>query len=85
MELWEVVGCIKAYNQNRVNEEQSRFRQAYHTALLVGQAFAGKLRRLSYYLPDETQAEQGEILTGDEKARLDEAIRQHKKKEEVGE
>lgn len=56
MELWELNSCVKAYNRRRRDEARDNFTVSWQTAALCGAAFAGKLKKLNYYL-DKTGTE----------------------------
>lgn len=53
MELWEFNECVKAFNQDKKDKNKEVLAICYQIAAFTGQAFAGKLKKLSYYLKDE--------------------------------
>ena len=70
MELWELNACVKAYNAKKRDENEARFVESWQTAALTGAAFAGKLRRLSYYIKDTRKTTAPQIGMDEFEARL---------------
>ncbi len=50
MELWEFNACVKAYNEKQSARAKDMLAACWQAAAFAGAAFAGKLRRLDYYL-----------------------------------
>lgn len=52
MELWEFNNCVAAFNEQQAERSKEMTALAWQTANFVGAAFAGKLRKLSWYLDE---------------------------------
>lgn len=50
MEAWEFAACVRAHNRKIKAEGRDKLAQAWQTAALTGAAFAGKLKKLKYYM-----------------------------------
>lgn len=50
MELWEFNACTRAYNRRQEITGKEQLAISWQTAAFTGAAFAGKLKKLSYYM-----------------------------------
>lgn len=55
MELWEFNTCVSEYSKMQEEKGKEQVAKSWQTANFTGAAFAGKLRKLSTYLKDETK------------------------------
>lgn len=60
LELWEFNACVNEYNKMQSERADELTAMAWQTANFTGAAFAGKLRKLNFYLeqrhPSKAQA-----------------------------
>lgn len=72
MELWELNVCVREYNRIKQESAFSEITASWRTANFTGAAFAGKLRKLDYYMKNsETkQAPKVSVNEFEEKLKL---------------
>ena len=75
MELWEFNVCVSEYSKMREEKCKEQIAKSWQVANFTGAAFAGKLRKLSTYLKDETKTTAPKVSKDEFDKKLAEAER----------
>lgn len=73
MELWEFNACVSEYSKMQEEKYKEQIAKSWQVANFTGAAFAGKLRKLSTYLKDETKNTAPKVSKDDFERKLAEA------------
>ena len=57
MDLWEFNACVKEYSKMQEDKADMALSSCWQTAAFTGSAFAGKLKKLSYYKRDNQKSQ----------------------------
>ena len=79
MHLWEYNLRVKVYNTMQAEGAKIDFYRAHTAAALTAQGFAGKLRQASHYINDKAVEEQSELLSDEQIAEIDRALKEKDK------
>ena len=75
MELWEFNACVAEYSKMQEEKCKEQIAKSWQIANFTGAAFAGKLRKLSTYLKNETKSTAPKVSKDEFNKKLAEAER----------
>ena len=75
MELWEFNACVAEYSKMQEEKCKEQVAKSWQVANFTGAAFAGKLRKLSTYLKNETKSTAPKVSKDEFNKKLAEAER----------